>query len=366
MDDNGNAIKGSDDATVTINDLIPAISVVKTVSPTSFLEPTGDVTFTVVVKNESSASSDPLTITALSDSIYGDLSASCLDSNGHSLVDQTVTVGGSVSCTFMATISGNAGYSETDTVTAYGKDDEGNEVFASDTATVTITNVPSAIELSKTPSQTTVNEPGGNVTFTFLVSNISTVDTVMITSLTDDTFGDLNGQGDCSASEEAPQAILPGGVYSCSVTVFLAGNGGDVHTNVAAAAGVDDDGLAVGPAYADATVNFIDVPPAASLSKTATMVVATFEVVVTNDSLSEVLSLEELIDDKFGDITQLTESIKSTTCVVPQSIAVGGSYSCTFDAVITNSPHTNTVTGKVSDDENESVFPNDDATVSFQ
>ena len=73
----------------------------------------------------------------------------------------------------------------------------------SDSATVTITGVASSIAVTKTPAPTTVDEPGGNVTFTVRVDNTSPVDSVTISSLTDDVHGDLNGQGSCTV----PQAI---------------------------------------------------------------------------------------------------------------------------------------------------------------
>jgi hypothetical protein len=46
----------------------------------------------------------------------------------------------------------------------------------------------------------------------------------------------------------------------------------------------------------------------------------------------------------------------------------GDSYTCTFDAVVTSSPHTNTASGAVSDDDANDVSPtpSDTATVTFE
>ena len=112
---------------------------------------------------------------------------------------------------------GGAGFSETDTVTASGADDDGNPVSDSDSATVEVRDVPSSITMVKTANPTALDEPGGNVTYTFLVTNISTVDTVTINSLTDTVYDDLDGQGDCAL----PQTIAAGMSYSCAFTAFV-------------------------------------------------------------------------------------------------------------------------------------------------
>ena len=42
-----------------------------------------------------------------------------------------------------------------------------------------------------------------------------------LTSLVDDVLGDLDGRGDCAASNTAPQILSVGGSYNCSVTATL-------------------------------------------------------------------------------------------------------------------------------------------------
>jgi hypothetical protein len=167
-DPQGNTVTGQDDATVTINDVQPSLSVDKTAQPTSLAEPGGLVTFTVVVTN-TSASTDPVTITSLTDDIHRNLNiqGTCVGAVG-----TTIQPDGSFSCSFTATVSGNAGYSETDTVTVTGTDDEGNTTMATDSATVNITNVDASITLVKTANPPSVTEPGGYVTFTFTVTTL--------------------------------------------------------------------------------------------------------------------------------------------------------------------------------------------------
>ena len=74
----------------------------------------------------------------------------------------------------------------------------GLPVSAQDSATVTITDVAPTATVTKTASPTSVDEPGGNVTFSVTVSNTGTAESVSLTALVDDVHGDLNGQGTCS------------------------------------------------------------------------------------------------------------------------------------------------------------------------
>jgi LruC domain-containing protein len=127
----GTWLKGQAQWTVTCEPP-PVINVTKTANPITVTEPGGEVTFTVVVENQSNPL-DPVTITSLVDDIHGDLNG-----QGTCSVPQTIQPGDSYTCTFTATVSGNIGYSETDTVTATGTDDEGTPVSDSDDATVTV------------------------------------------------------------------------------------------------------------------------------------------------------------------------------------------------------------------------------------
>ena len=70
-DNEGNEDTATDDATVDFTDVIPYIEVTKTAGPTAVPETGGNVLFTFVVKNTSSE--EPVTITSLSDSVYGTL-----------------------------------------------------------------------------------------------------------------------------------------------------------------------------------------------------------------------------------------------------------------------------------------------------
>ncbi len=198
VDDEANEASAEASAEVELTDVEPAISLTKTPTPDSLPEPGGTFTFGLVVSNDSV---EPVTLTSLVDDVYGDL-----DGQGDCSLPQTIAVGGSYACSFSGDFSGNAGDTQTDTITALAVDDEANEASAEASAEVELTDVEPAISLTKTPTPDSLPEPGGTFTFGLVVSNDS-VEPVTLTSLVDDVYGDLDGQGDCSL----PQTIAVGG-----------------------------------------------------------------------------------------------------------------------------------------------------------
>jgi uncharacterized repeat protein (TIGR01451 family) len=340
-------------------DVRPAISVVKSASPTSVVEPSGSVTFDVSVANDSAES---VTLTSLIDDVHGDLNGL-----GDCSVPQTLTAGSSYSCSFTATVSGNAGDSETDTITATVADDEDNSVQESDDATVTVDDrEPTDLDIvvSKNASPTSVVEPSGLVTFDVTVTNTGPED-LTLTSLIDDVHGDLNGLGDCSV----PQTLTAGSSYSCSFTATVSGNAGDSETDTITATVADDEDNEASDSDS-ATVDITGYTPSEgdiTVVKNATpdSVVepsgpVTFDVTVTNTG-PEDLTLTSLIDDVHGDLNGQGD------CSVPQTLAAGGgSFSCSFTATISGNAgdsETDTITATVADDEDNEASDSDSATV---
>jgi hypothetical protein len=107
------------------------IRVVKIANPTFFIGSGGQVEFTVRVENLGSTLG--FTIDTLVDSPHGNLNG-----QGNCTVPQTVPPLGSYECSFAATVSGSAGYAETDVVIATGLDDNQTPVNGSASATVRI------------------------------------------------------------------------------------------------------------------------------------------------------------------------------------------------------------------------------------
>jgi uncharacterized repeat protein (TIGR01451 family) len=343
---------------------VPAatIDVTKTANPTSVYEPGANVTFTVSIKNTGMDPANPVTITSLSDNVYGSLNG-----QGTCTVPQTIAAQATYTCSFSGAVSGNAGDLKTDTVTASGTDARDNPVSDTASATVTILDAMPSISLDKTASPTSVPEPGGSVTFTVVVTNTSvSTDPVTITSLDDTIYKDITSKdhdGILSTTCSVPQTIQPGaaGAYSCSFTALVDGNGGDNETDKVTASGTDDEDNPVS-GWDEATVTITDVAPAAVLVKTPYQVLVTYQVVITNTSVSssDPLAVTSLVDDVYGNIVDpANTAILATTCDLTkaQSIPKGSSYTCTFQVVADPAEPEDVVTATVKDDEDTFVTP---------
>ncbi|MDQ3777862.1 MAG: hypothetical protein M3310_03200, partial [Actinomycetota bacterium] len=258
-DEDDRPVTDDDSADVAITDIAPSIEVTKTANPETLPEPGGPVQFTVKVEN-TSVSSDPVTITSLVDDPDGAGPAEPIDLDGRGTCDvpQTLQRGEAYTCTFTRAISGNAGETKTDVVTASGRDDDGHEVTDNDDATVRLTDVASSITLEKTANPTSVQAPGGQVSFSVVVRNTSEVDPVTIDSLADNVYGDLARQGTCGAligKVLQPNDRAGGGPdeATCTFTGSVSGPGGSTHRDVVTVTAHDDDGRRLS-AEDDATV----------------------------------------------------------------------------------------------------------------
>ncbi|HZK67433.1 MAG TPA: hypothetical protein VFD42_07825, partial [Chloroflexota bacterium] len=160
---------------------VPDITVTKTASPTSVPETGGNATFTFVVTNNAA---EAATITALSDNKFGPLA-------GDDDCQMGTVLAGKASCSFGANFvipAGDFPGSHVNTFTAKATDGDGNEDTATESETVTYTDVLPDITVTKTASPTSVPETGGNATFTFVVTN-NAAEAATITALSDNKFG---------------------------------------------------------------------------------------------------------------------------------------------------------------------------------
>jgi uncharacterized repeat protein (TIGR01451 family) len=255
----GVPVTDDDDATVTITPgPAPTIEVVKTADPLSRPEPGGTFTFTVAVTN---TSDEVLTITSLTDDVYGNLATqgTCTTAIGTQL-----DPGETYTCSFEGTFTGDAGDSQTDTVTVVGENPTGVPVNDTDDAVVTITGVPT-IAVTKTADPTSRPEPGGSFTFTVVVTNTSN-EVLTITSLTDDIYGDLATRGTCTNA--IGTVLNPGAAYSCRFDGEFTGNGGASQTDTVTVRATNPAGIEV-TASAKATVTLTPVSQPATISASA-------------------------------------------------------------------------------------------------
>jgi hypothetical protein len=209
---------------------------------------------------------------------------------------------------------------------------------------------PVEFRVTKTAITTSVPETGGSATYSVTVTNDSTVADLTLNTLTDNQYGDittLHGGGPLPpfavtfTTCSVPQTIVPSGTYSCTFTGTVPpGPSGGSFTDVVQACGSNvanpfPPGLCKTD---DATVLYSDVPQAPTLAKAAIAVQcqidATYTVVVTNnpggDPSPVALTLNTLIDDVYGNITQVGGRVISTGCTVPQIIQPSANYTCSF------------------------------------
>lgn len=250
VDGDQNVVSDSDDAVVTYTDVLPQVTVSKSAEPNTVVQSGDDVTFTFTVTNTGAVSAE---IISLVDDMFGNLVGDADCKVGEIL-------GPSESCEFEVTFAipaGTPGDTHVNVFTATVEDNEGNEDSDDDDATVTYTDVPATITMTKTPSPSSVTAPGGDVTYTVVINNTSEVDTVVIQSLVDDKFGDLDGQGTCSVE----QTLDPGESYNCAFTGNVTGSAGTTHVNVVTANGYSTDNEQSVSADATATVTITRTPP---------------------------------------------------------------------------------------------------------
>ena len=358
-DDESNTANANDSATVTVTDVLPTISMSATATPTSVVEPGESVTFTVQINNTGAAES--LDLIVLIDDSHGNLNG-----QGNCVLPQTIATSSFYQCSFSATVNGNSGDIETNTITATAEDDENNSVNANNSATVTVTDVLPTITVNNTATITSVTEPSGSANFVIRVDNTGTAESINLISLIDDIHGDLNGlsSGNCVL----PQIIVAGGFYQCDFNTIITGNAGDSETNTVTATAQDDELNSVN-ANDSATIVVTDVLPTITISNTASPIsvsepggLVTFTVQVNNTGTAESVNLISLIDNNHGNLNGQGD------CVIPQLISTGNFYQCSFNATVNGSfgdTVTNTITATAEDDELNSVNANDSATVTI-
>ena len=349
-DDENNQATDSDDATVTINDLKPVITLVKSADPTNVDEGSSNtITYTYTLTSQSNHL-DPLTIDSLIDDngtvgtgddfdVTTSYTSFTGDTNSNGLLDSNETWVYTYEKSGVGTDM-NAGDELTNTATVTAHDDEGNEATSSDdsvvTATVTADDVDPKINLEKTASPTHVNEGGAaEVTYTYtLTSDSASTDPLHLTTFVDDngtvdTGDDVNllqGASDTTYSDfytggdDNGNFLLDSNeTWTFEYTNTLPSmNVGDEWTNSATVHASDDENNDTS-ATDDATVTVDDVLPAITLVKEAdktsinegTPTDITYTYTLTSQSVgTDPLSFTSLVDDNgtvdTGDDVNLT------------------------------------------------------------
>lgn len=238
-------------ARVTVQSLAPSITVVMDASPLTRPAPGGTFTFTVLVTNTTQA--EVVTIVDLDDDTYGDLATRAGSTCG-TLIGAVLAPGRTAApCTFTGDFVGTSGDAQVNVVTAVVVDAHGIAAVATDDATVAITGVaPTIVGVEKTANPTTMPAPGGTFTFTVTVTNFG-LDPVVVTSLTDDIYGDLATRLGSTCDALVGTALAPGVSSTCSFTGVFTGTAGSSETDIVTLVATGADG-ATGSDLDDATV----------------------------------------------------------------------------------------------------------------
>ena len=246
----------------------PTVAVSKTASLPVLNEPGGQVQFTTTVVN---TTDHPVTLTSLVDDVYGDLasntgehkwdSSDCATGAMLDAYDGQPGGADTYTCHFVGQVSGEAGSTHMDTVTAEVTDPTGETATGKDTATVEIRDVKPSIQVTKAADPSIIQDRG-SVTFTAVVTNTSRVDTLHVDRLVDSIYGDLiRGPVKASCTLGGAAAALPfdlpvGESIVCSFTATVS----TTQTDTIIASGTDEEGNRV-DAGADAEVVVNITPP---------------------------------------------------------------------------------------------------------
>ncbi|MCB0966966.1 MAG: DUF11 domain-containing protein [Ilumatobacter sp.] len=401
----------TDDATTPIVERPPSITITKTPDTSSVPETGGEVTFTFVIKN-TSGTTDPLTITGLSDIPFGDLLAedradtdcdTLLVVGRDPFVGATIQPGGTISCELTVDLAGDAGDQHRDDVTVNAVDDEGVPASATDFALVDFTDALPDISVLKTavavdgttltpPGNASVSEFGGDVTFEVVVTN-ETLEAVILTALVDEIGGietDLydNGAGPCDITGVVlgPKGQA-GDSFTCQFTITIVQtDGADDHTNTVTATGMDDEGNPTSD-HDDEVVIFDTTPPVVSIDKDDRQAtvdepggdpdgIVTYYLTITNgpdakEAITSIVSLKDTIvyakpaQTLTVDLLEAADGTLMTRNTCPGAIALalplapGGTIPCEFDIVLTGTAQfvEDTVTVVAADDDGEQSPP---------
>jgi hypothetical protein len=365
-------VTDADDAHYLGIDLAPSITVAKT-GPATIAEGGADVTWQFVITNHSVAT-DPVTVTAIDDDKLGDLLAIAEGAFGG-----TIVLAAGDSFAFDVNPAGNlvldAGQSHTNVVTVTAVDDEGNSASDTDDHTVRGADVLPGIRLVKT-GPATVGEGGGPVTYSYVLTSQSKSTDPLSVTLVDDngtpgsagddfaptfTGGDANGNGLLDAGE----------TWTYTATRTLELDGGQAHTNVATATGIDDEGNAASTSD-DHTVTGTNSAPVVEIVKTGPATIAeggadvTWHFVITNRSVAtDPVTVTAIGDDKLGDLLAAALAANGGSPIV---LEPGESFAFDFNpagnlVVDAGESYTNVVTVTGVDDEGAAGSDSDSHTL---
>jgi len=346
------------DSTTTVLPATPALTLVKTASPTTVAVAGQTVTYSFAVTNTGNVTLGSLRIAETAFS----------GSGAHPVVTcpaTTLAPGAGTTCTgtYQVTqVDIDAGQ-VSNQATANAAPPTGAEIASTpDDALVTVNQAP-ALTLVKTASPTTVTSVGQVVTYTFAVTNNGnvTVDNLAI----DETA--FSGAGTPPAITCPVTSLVPTASTNCTATYTIVQadlDAGQV-ANTATATGADPGGAAVTSAQDDALVTATQ-SPGLTLDKSTTA--------TTYDSIGDLIPYSYLVTNS-GNVT-ITNAISVTDdrIVAPNSVSCpalppgglvpGGSITCTATHVVSQADlDAGSVVNTATATDGTTVSPPDTVTV---
>ncbi|HSK46774.1 MAG TPA: hypothetical protein VLA05_02080 [Coriobacteriia bacterium] len=324
----------SDSQTVHVTDVLPSITVEKTALPASMPEPGGEFTYTVEVTNTSVES---ITLGLVTDDRLGTI-------YDPELEPAIVLASGESHIFTKTAIHTDAGIYE-NTATASATDNEENEVSASDSASVAVTDVLPTITVDKSAQPAILPAPGGEFTYTIVVTNTS-IEDVTLGLVLDNVLGTIY-----DPASEDPIVLEPQESHTFTKTFTHSEPG--VYPNIVTAYAMDNEENSASDSD-DASVRVTN--PAIEIIKTASETevlmgsTVTYTYDVTNIGDVDLFDVT-VTDDKLGDIS-----------AAPFDLAVGESVTLTADAVLIEVT-TNVATVVGYDDMQTRVTDTDEVTV---
>jgi uncharacterized repeat protein (TIGR01451 family) len=279
----------NDSAKLTVTVLVsePALHLEKSASPTSLPVGGGIVTYTYLVTNVGNA---PLSNVDVSDDKCASVSYVSGDTNSNSRLDLTETWKFTCSSTLTATTTNHA--------RATGSFN-GSSVSDTDQATVTVALSQPAIHIAIAANPTSLPAGGGNVTYTYVVTNPGNTPLSSI-SLTDDVCTNLQftgGDGNTNSRLDLGETWS----YRCTTAITATTTNTATVTGHAGSASVSDSGQAtVAVTASHAAINVVKTASVATLPAGGGSVTYTY--VVTNKG-NVPLSNISLVDDKCSAVT---------------------------------------------------------------
>ena len=366
-DDEGTPVQGSDNHTLNVINVAPSLTVDKTAPAT--VNEGSTITYGFQITNSSQASTDPVTVTSVIDDVLGDLTAAAVAANG----GRPIVLAPGQSFSFSVTTAGihNTG-TVINVVTVEGQDNEGTGATATDSATVTVIDVPPQITVDKSAPPTIVE--GNAVTYTFTITNTSpaSTDPVTVTSVVDNVLGDLTSAANAAwISQGQSGAILlaPGQVFTFTFTQGTPLDSGTI-INTVTVTGRDDENTPTAASDSH-TLTVANASPTLAVDKTAadilegTSATYTFTITNTSPASTDPVTVTSVVDNVLGDLTAAANAAwlaqgNTGAIVLAQNEAF--SFSVTT-AVLDAGAVTNTVIVSGQDDEGTATTANDSHTL---